>query len=202
VRTELDLMARTRRFLQRSEQLLLESEKLVAEWQKLIDDQTAKTIKRISARLKRNGPNSGSTLPWQAIKRFRKLRTAPGCERNPPYWVNHRASFKLWWALVRSRHAGEVNPLSSRISRENIELDARHRCQLVVKTAIWQPDQENLPLKLCSLLEKFRTAQDVIWWATPRQYRLDASSEHRFCFGTSSAFTGNRAQGRPKLWTM
>jgi len=62
VRTELDLMARTRRFLQRSEQLLLESEKLVAEWQKLIDDQTAKTIKRISARLKRNGPNSGSTL--------------------------------------------------------------------------------------------------------------------------------------------
>jgi cell division protein FtsL len=61
MRKELDLVARTRRFLQRSGQLLQESEKLTGEWQKLIDDQTAKTIKRIAARLKSNGRHSGST---------------------------------------------------------------------------------------------------------------------------------------------
>jgi hypothetical protein len=58
MRKELNLMARTKRFIRQSAQLLSDSEKLTAEWQKLIDDQTAKTLKRISARLKRHGPHS------------------------------------------------------------------------------------------------------------------------------------------------
>jgi hypothetical protein len=57
MRKELNLMAGTRRFIRQSAQLLSDSEQLTAEWQKLIDDQTAKTLKRISARLKRRGPN-------------------------------------------------------------------------------------------------------------------------------------------------
>lgn len=50
---ELQLIARTTRFIQHSRYLLAESEKLMAEWQKLIDDQTATTFKRITVRLKR-----------------------------------------------------------------------------------------------------------------------------------------------------
>jgi cell division protein FtsL len=55
MRNELKLVARTKRLIRQSEQLLADSEKLMAEWQKLIDDQTARTLKRISARLKRKG---------------------------------------------------------------------------------------------------------------------------------------------------
>jgi hypothetical protein len=55
MRNELKLVARTKRLIRRSEQLLADSEKLMAQWQKLIDDQTARTLKRISARLKRKG---------------------------------------------------------------------------------------------------------------------------------------------------
>jgi DNA-binding ferritin-like protein len=53
MRNELKLVARTKRLIRRSEQLLADSEKLMAQWQKLIDDQTARTLKRISARLQR-----------------------------------------------------------------------------------------------------------------------------------------------------
>jgi cell division protein FtsL len=55
MRNELKLVARTKRLIRQSEQLLADSEKLMAQWQKLIDDQTARTLKRISARLKRKG---------------------------------------------------------------------------------------------------------------------------------------------------
>jgi hypothetical protein len=55
MRNELKLVARTKRLIRQSEQLLADSEKLMAQWQKLIDDQTARTLKRISARLKRMG---------------------------------------------------------------------------------------------------------------------------------------------------
>jgi len=58
MRKELNLMARTKRFIRRSDKLLSDSEKLSAEWQKLIDDQTAKTLKRISTRLTHKGPHS------------------------------------------------------------------------------------------------------------------------------------------------
>jgi hypothetical protein len=58
MRKELNLMARTKRFIRQSDKLLSDSEKLSAEWQKLIDDQTAKTLKRISTRLTRKGPHS------------------------------------------------------------------------------------------------------------------------------------------------
>jgi hypothetical protein len=34
-------------------ELMSESEKLMAEWQHLLDEHTAKTLKRVSARLKR-----------------------------------------------------------------------------------------------------------------------------------------------------
>jgi len=64
---ELRLISRTRRFIQHSGQLLSESEKLMAEWQKLIDDQTARTFKRITVRLKRKRGNPILLLwLWQA----------------------------------------------------------------------------------------------------------------------------------------
>jgi len=50
---EVNLLVRTRRFIRQSMQLMSESEKLMAEWQQLFDDHTAKTLKRVSARLKR-----------------------------------------------------------------------------------------------------------------------------------------------------
>jgi hypothetical protein len=58
MRKELTLMARTKYFIRQSTKLLSDSEKLIAEWQKLIDDQKAKTVQRISARLKQKGPRS------------------------------------------------------------------------------------------------------------------------------------------------
>jgi len=58
MRKELNLMARTKRFIRQSGKLLSDSEKLTAEWQKLIDDQTAKTLKRISTRLTQTGQHS------------------------------------------------------------------------------------------------------------------------------------------------
>jgi cell division protein FtsL len=54
MRKELDLMARTRRVMRESLRLIEEAEKLMAEWQNTIDEQTAKTIERISARQKRH----------------------------------------------------------------------------------------------------------------------------------------------------
>jgi hypothetical protein len=60
MRRELKLLARTRRFIQQSGQLVTQSEKLMAAWQRLIDDYMAGKFKRISARLKRKGPHSGS----------------------------------------------------------------------------------------------------------------------------------------------
>ena len=62
MRKELNLMARTRRFVRQSEKLLSDSENLVTEWQTLIDEQTAKTLKRICVRRKRKGPHSGSIV--------------------------------------------------------------------------------------------------------------------------------------------
>jgi len=50
---ELNLLVRTRRFIRHSMELMSESEKLMAEWQHLLDEHTAKTLKRVSARLKR-----------------------------------------------------------------------------------------------------------------------------------------------------
>ena len=62
MRKELKLVAQTKRFIRKSEQLILESERLMAEWQRLIDDQTAKMLKRISARLKRKVNVAALTL--------------------------------------------------------------------------------------------------------------------------------------------
>ena len=53
MRKELKLVAQTKRFIRQSSQLIVESERLIAEWQRLIDEQTAKMLKRISARSKR-----------------------------------------------------------------------------------------------------------------------------------------------------
>jgi hypothetical protein len=57
MRKELKLMVRTKHFIRQSTKLLSDSEKLIAEWQRLIDDQTARTVKRICARLKYKKPN-------------------------------------------------------------------------------------------------------------------------------------------------
>jgi hypothetical protein len=55
MRKELDLIARTRRFIRQSGKLLSDFETLMAEWQELIDEQATNTFKRISLRLKRKG---------------------------------------------------------------------------------------------------------------------------------------------------
>ena len=53
MRKELNLMARTRRFIRQSGKLLSAAENLITESQELIDEQTAKTLKRIGVRRKR-----------------------------------------------------------------------------------------------------------------------------------------------------
>ena len=58
MRKELKLVARTKRLIRQSGKLLSDSEQLTAEWQKLIDDQAAKTLRRISTRLMHKGRHS------------------------------------------------------------------------------------------------------------------------------------------------